>query len=197
MFIDKFNLSLLLVMLLSLGGCASKQTLKLVDPSRAPKLEELQHWQLDARVAIRTPDDSITASLEWQKNDDLFDFLISGPFGVTYAHLVQLEEKATLEIPDHDTFVHYDAKTLLQQALGWDFPIDSLAFWVKGIPSGNPAEIISYNQQGRIEKIQMNFWQIDFSKYQSYQGYNLPKMIKAKHPNMSLKVVAKKWSFYQ
>ena len=187
----------LVVTLSLLTGCAIKPSLKLVDPDRAIPLEKLEHWQLNARVAIRTPEENLTASLEWQKNNQLFDFLISGAFGVTYAHLIQEHDRATLEIPDQDRLVHQDAEALLQQALGWDFPIEALAYWVKGLPSGKPGEVVAYNKKGQIKLIQMGFWQIDFSKYKLYQGYNLPKMIKAEHPNMSIKVVAKNWSFYQ
>jgi len=160
-------------------------------------LTELNHWQLEARVAIQTPQDNVTASLDWQKNGDQFDFLMSGAFGVTYAHLIQEKYQATLDIPDHDTMIHSDSQILLQQALGWDFPIDALSYWVKGLPSGTPGEMVTRDKQNRITKIEMGYWQIDITKYRMFQGYDLPKMIKAQHPNMNIKVVAKKWAFYQ
>ncbi len=195
-----YNLSkpiLLLLSLILVSGCATKPSLKLVDPSRPPALTELNHWQLEARVAIQTPQDNVTASLDWQKNGDQFDFLMSGAFGVTYAHLVQEKSQATLDIPDHDTMIHSDSQILLQQALGWDFPIDALSYWVKGLPSGTPGEMVTRDKQNRITKIEMGYWQIDITKYRMFQGYDWPKMIKAQHPNMNIKVVAKKWAFYQ
>ena len=185
------------LLLIVISGCASKSSLKLIDPNNPPGLTELNHWQLEARVAIQTPEDSITASLDWQKNNREFDFLLSGAFGVTLAHLVQDKRQASLDIPDHDTMIHSDAQILLQQALGWDFPIDALSYWVKGLPSGTPGEIITRDEFGRINAIEMGFWQINITKYRKFQGFDLPKMIKASHPNMSLKVVAKKWAFYQ
>lgn len=194
---QNFRLTLITVIIVAVSGCAGRAPLKLVDPRDALPLAQLEHWELDARVAITTPDDNITASLEWQKNRSLFDFLISGAFGITYAHLVQEKTQATLDIPDHDTMIHQDAEALLQQALGWEFPIEALSFWIKGIPSGSPGEIIIRNQAGQIEQIQLGFWQIDFSKYKYYQGYQLPKMIKAQHPNIRIKVVARNWTFYQ
>ena len=184
-------------LLIFVSGCASNQSLRKIDPARAIPLSDLNHWQLNARVAITTPQDNVTASLNWQKDQSLFDFLLSGAFGVTVAHLIQEEGKATLEIPDTDKLSHYDAEQLLQQTLGWDFPIDALSYWVKGLPSGKPGEQVSYNDKGQISKINLEQWQIDFSKYRLYQGYLLPKMIKATHPKISLKVVAKKWLFLE
>jgi outer membrane lipoprotein LolB len=185
------------LLLIVISGCASKSSFKLIDPNNPPGLTELNHWQLEARVAIQTPEDSITASLDWQKNNREFNFLISGAFGVTLAHLVQDKRQASLDIPDHDTMIHSDAQVLLQQALGWDFPIDALSYWIKGLPSGTPGEIITRDELGKITSIEMGYWQINITKYRKFQGFDLPKMIKASHPNMSLKVVAKKWAFYQ
>lgn len=185
------------LLLIFLSGCASNQSLRKIDPTWAIPLSDLNHWQLNARVAIKTPEDSVTASLDWQKNQSLFDFFLSGAFGVTVAHLIQEENSASLEIPDTDKLLHHDAELLLQQTLGWDFPINALSYWVKGLPSGSPGEQISYNEKGQISKIHLGHWQIDFSKYRLYQGYLLPKMIKATHPKISLKVVAKKWLFLE
>ena len=195
--LTNFRIYVLIVLLIFLSGCAGNPTLRKIDPARAIPLSDLNHWRLNARVAIKTPEDSVTASLDWQKDQSLFDFLLSGAFGVTIAHLVQQENSATLEIPDTEKLTHYDAERLLQQTLGWDFPIDALSYWVKGLPSGKPGEQVQYNEKGQISKINLGPWQIDFSKYRLYQGYLLPKMIKATHPNISLKVVAKKWLFLE
>lgn len=197
MHLNSFRIYAVALLLIFLSGCAGNQKLRKIDPARAIPLSDLNHWQLNARVAITTPQDNVTASLNWQKDQSLFDFLLSGAFGVTVAHLIQEEGRATLEIPDTDKLSHYDAEQLLRRTLGWDFPIDALSYWVKGLPSGKPGEQVSYNEKGQISKITLQQWQIDFSKYRLYQGYLLPKMIKATHPEISLKVVAKKWLFLE
>ncbi len=192
-----FRIYILAVLLIFISSCVSNQSSRKIDPDRTIPLSDLNHWQFNARVSIKTPEDNITASLDWQKNQSLFDFFLSGSFGVTIAHLIQLENSASLEIPDTDKLIHYDAERLLRQTLGWDFPINALSYWVKGLPSGRAGEIISYNDKGQISKISLDQWQIDFSKYRLYQGYLIPKMIKATHPNIRLKVVAKKWLFLE
>lgn len=187
----------LVFLLFSLTGCVSNPSLRAIDPARNIPISDLNHWQFKARVAIKTPEESVTASLEWQKDQSLFDFLLSGSFGVTIAHLTQQDDVATLKIPDTDKLVDRDAGQLLNQTLGWEFPINELSYWIKGLPSGRSGEQINYNDKGQISSIALDEWQIHFSKYRLYQGYSLPKMIKATHPDISLKVVAKKWLFLQ
>ncbi len=160
-------------------------------------LSELHHWHLNARIAINTPTENITASLYWKKKHQQFDFLISGAFGITYAHLIQEKNHASLEIHDKDKLIHTDANQLLQESLGWDFPIHSLSYWVKGLPSGHADEQLSYNKKNQLSKITSGLWQIHFSKYQYFQGYSLPKMIKVNHPDIQLKIVAKQWTFWE
>jgi len=185
------------ILLALLSGCAHKTSFQLLDPNKNIPLGQIEHWQLKARMAIRTPKDNVTASLNWQTDNQSFDFHISGAFGATYAHLVQLENKATLKIPDTELLTHQNAQTLLQNTLGWDFPIDALSYWVKGLPSHDPNEKVQRNKDGQIEQIQLNQWQIDFSSYQIYQGYQLPKKIKATHPQMTIKLVAKSWLLFE
>ncbi len=186
----------LTLIIVLLTGCAGRSP-TLLDPAREIPLKNLQHWQLNARIAITTPSDNATASLKWKKKNSEFDFLVSGPLGVTVAHLVQEKKQAYLSIPDEEKRQHENAHVLLQQSLGWDFPIEALAFWVKGIPSGKAGEQVSYNEKGQIDSISLADWQVDFSKYRRFQGYVVPKMIKAVHPQMSIKVVAKRWQFFE
>jgi outer membrane lipoprotein LolB len=193
------NNKIMLVTLLAflLSACAGKRVNLNSDSVQNIPLSKLQHWQLNARVAIKTPQDALTASLNWQNNNKEFDFLLSGAFGVTYAHLIQKRDSASLKIPDSDKLYHNNAEQLLNQTLGWDFPIKALSYWVKGLPSGQPGERVHHNKQGQLIQINLNQWQIVFSKYKRYQGILLPKMIKATHPDLSLKIVAKKWQFFE
>ena len=185
------------ILLILLSACAHKGHLRKIAPDKNIPLAQLNHWQLKARIAILTPKDNLTASLNWQKNNRLFDFHISGVFGATYAHLIQSKDNATLRIPDTEILTHNDAQTLLQNTLNWKFPINALAYWVKGLPSGEPRELVYRNGLGQINQIQLNDWNIKFSDYRIFQGYHLPKRIKAAHPQMTIKLVAKDWVFLE
>lgn len=185
------NISYLFILsIIFLTGCQTQNIKK-----TSGNLAQQQHWKMKARVAIKTPEDNVTATLDWQKQNSEFDFHLYGLFGVTYAQLIQEKNKAILNLPEDRSYTHSNAQQLLYQSLGWDFPIDALTYWVKGLPSYHSDEQVSRNQQGQIEIIQLNDWTVTFKQYQSYSGYVMPRMIKAIHPQMSLKVVVKDWEF--
>jgi len=185
-----FQLTLLLLISV-LTGCQSG-TLG-VQPQG--QLAEQNHWQMKARVSIRTEEENVAATLDWQKQGIEFDFHIYGTFGVTYAHLIQEPNQAVLKLPDDQIFYHQNAQRLLYQSLGWDFPIDALAYWVKGLPSYQSGEKVTRSPSGDLSQVQLNDWQVEFARYQNYAGYHMPRIIKATHPQMSLKVVVKDWEF--
>lgn len=193
------KITLIGLIALSVVGCVSTPRIKSLQPISAElgiPIESIKHWQLNARIAIKTLDNNGTASLKWQQNDENFDFLVTGAFGVTGVHLIQTEKGASLKIPDHPVLHDRDAQFLLDNSLGWHFPIHALAFWVKGEASGIDGEQIDYYPSGRIKQIQLEQWTINFSKYSRFNGYDLPKRVDVKHPQLALKVLAKKWSFF-
>lgn len=178
--------------LIFIVGCQSRTT---IVPPKDANLAELNHWQIKARVAITTPEDNVTATLDWLKTGEEFNFHIYGTFGVTYANLIQQADQAILKMPDDQIFYHQDAQQLLYQSLGWDFPIDALSFWIKGLPSNQSGELINRNQEGELDEAYLNDWKVEFSRYQFYSGFKMPRIIKATHPQMTLKVVVKDWDF--
>ena len=181
------------ILVVTIGGCSSRQLVS-TEPEIKP-VSEIHQWQIKARVAIRSEKESVAATLEWRKQERDFDFHLFGLFGATYAHLTQKGPLATLKVPDEETFYHYDAEQLLYEALGWDFPVDALSYWVKGLPSNKPGESVSRNQKGQLTNITYNDWKIDFSRFQKYSGYIMPRKITATHPQLTLRIVVKKWNF--
>ncbi len=189
-----YRLISLLIAFCLVSACHTRRDF---DPAGKIDLYQLEHWKIKARVAIKTPKDSVSATLDWENNRDNFDFHLYGTFGTTYAHLIQDGQEAVLKLSEEKTYYHSDAEQLLSQSLGWEFPIDALSYWIKGLPSHKPGESINRQDNGLLSAANLNGWQVNFSRYQNYSGYSMPRIIKAVHPRMSLKLLIKDWTFMQ
>ena len=179
-----------------ISGCQSFLPKPAVQQSAgqgAAQLAQIDHWLLKARVALQTKEDNVTATLDWQKQGQDFDFHLYGLFGATYAHLVQSDDQAKLDLPEDQVFYHQNAEQLLFQSMGWDFPIDALGYWVKGLPSGKAGEEFTRNKKGELSKVVFKDWRVEFFQFSTFSGYSLPKVIRAVHPQMQLKMVVKRW----
>lgn len=188
-----FVLTISLLCCLCLSAC--NRNVPVLNPAGVTDLSQLNHWKIKARIAIKTPEDTVSATLDWKKNDDNFDFHLYGLFGATYAHLVQSEHKASLTLAEDKVFFNSNAENLLSQRLGWNFPLDALSYWIKGLPSNMPGESISRSDNGNIAEAHFNNWNVFFSSYQNYSGYLMPKIIKATHPQLTIKLVINNWLF--
>ncbi|MGX5173299.1 lipoprotein insertase outer membrane protein LolB [Aliikangiella sp. IMCC44653] len=185
-------ISILLMTLLTGCGATKKASLS----ARGHSLAQIKHWQVQARISVITSEDNVAATLDWTTHEQDFDFHVYGTFGITYAHLTQNGHSAKLALPDEQTFYHQDAEQLLYQSLGWDFPLKALSYWIKGLPSNLAGEQVYLNEIGQLKTVALNGWQVEFSRYQDYLGFKMPKMIKAKHPQMKLKIVIRDWEFF-
>lgn len=187
---------LLVGLSLLLGGCQSLQQTSLNRYGPA-QLSQQQHWFIKARVAIQSPEENISATLEWRNTGKDFNFHLYGLLGATYAHLLQENGQATLQLPDDQTYYHQDSSELLSQTLGWEFPMEALSSWIKGLPSGKAGEKITRDKDGQIESIALRDWQVEFSAFERYSGYLMPRKITASHPQLRLKILVKRWDFFQ
>lgn len=183
---------LITILLCCLSACSQYVP---IDPNTKTNLYQLDHWKIKARVAVKNNQESFSATLDWKKAQKKFNFHLYGLFGATYAHLIQNSHDAILRLPDDRTYYHSNAEQLLHQTLGWNFPIDALSYWVKGLPSNKQGESIVRMNNGNLEEAYFNNWQVSFSRYQNYSGYLMPKVIKATHPQMSIKLVIQSWTF--
>jgi outer membrane lipoprotein LolB len=159
------------------------------------QIKAQDHWLLKAKISITTEEDSLQAMLHWQQQQANFDFHVFGTFGITYAHLIQQPEQASLAIQDEPMRYHTNAQALMAESLGWDFPIQALSYWIKGLPAKLEGEQVFRDEFKQIKRVIYKQWQVDFPRYHSYQGYTLPRIIKAKHPQMTLKLAINKWNF--
>lgn len=176
-----------------LTGCQTTQLIN--NQANSPQLIDLDHWKLKARIAIRNEDESVSGTLDWSKSDQDFDFHVYGLLGVTYAHLIQKNNQAVLKLPENQVYHDKNYQQLLHQILNWDFPLEALTFWVKGLPAGLSNEVIKRDSSGQIILITFQDWRIEFSRFRTFSGFSMPKLIKATHPQMSLKILPKKWQF--
>ena len=83
----------------------------------------------------------------------------------------------------------------MDEQLGRHFPIDAISYWVKGMASGKIGEKVTRDEKGQLQAIDFRDRHVSFSRYQDFTGHQMPKLIKAKHPQMMLKIAVRKWNF--
>ena len=159
------------------------------------ELGQLQSWQIQGKLSVRNPRDNITGYLTWEQKNDHFDMFISGPFGRGASRLEGDNHAASLLLPDWPEARHADSpEALMQEHLGWQFPVRDIRYWVKGQPSPNSEHEATYDSYGLMQTLSQHGWEISFSRYQRYGDQWLPGLIKMKGFDYQLILAVNQWT---
>jgi outer membrane lipoprotein LolB len=86
------------------------------------------------------------------------------------------------------------ARAELANRLGFDPPLDSLRYWILGVPEpGHPAQE-SLDSQQRLAALQQDGWQIQYTDYMSVGGEWLPSKMTLQRQGVRLRVVVDGWN---
>jgi outer membrane lipoprotein LolB len=186
----------LLIMLLS--GCATTKYQAInVDEleSAKPSLSELDNWQINAKLGVRTTTDAQSMRILWQQQGEKYQLRLNGPLGFGTAFIVGDSDLA--EIQKGGQLITASPQQLTKQLTGIPLPITALSWWVKGLvsPNHSAATDIRRAQTGLLENFQQAGWQISILSYSQTGPYWTPKKIAGRQGELSFKLVISDWQF--
>lgn len=86
------------------------------------------------------------------------------------------------------------ARAELAKRLGFEPPLDSLRYWIQGVPEpGHPAQETLDSQQ-RLAALQQDGWQINYTDYMPVGGGWLPSKLTVQREGVRLRVVVDGWT---
>lgn len=153
-----------------------------------------QSWNTQGRIAVKTNQKGWNASFNWSQKQDNYDLSIFGPLGSNRISLVGSSQHATL-ITNQKTYESDNAEMLLQQQLGWYIPVDSIYYWIRGLPAPGSARHIVRNAQGQVAVLEQQGWHIEYQSYDQFNGLILPTLIELQNPRASIRIAIHQWMF--
>jgi outer membrane lipoprotein LolB len=196
---------LLLGWLLINAGCASigrpPQTVTLpTDPSAAwtQRLAELtpkDDWQLRGRLSVDNGKEGFSAGLLWRQNGSDYVIELYDPLGRKTAVLTGDETGAKLQTSKGEQAQAANTEALMNRMLGWSAPVESLRYWVLGIPDPGESDkaVVNLDPQGRLATMQQSDWRLEYQKYQDGPAIQLPVRIAASGQTLKIKLLVKEW----
>ena len=90
-----------------------------------------------------------------------------------------------------------DAKMLLREIIGMDFPLDQFAFWLKGQPKDNDDYQVGENHllAAFSHVFDGKTWTADYLSYQANRQPQMPENILLKTYGQTLKIRVDEWKF--
>ncbi|MET4025251.1 outer membrane lipoprotein LolB [Marinobacter sp. MBR-99] len=201
------NLCAALMLLTLLGGCTTIQLEPLPEgmtdqppanwAERSRTLGQFQHWQLSGKLAVRQPSDSGTAVINhWEQQGEYYDLALSSSFlGMGSTNLRGTPGFLELQLANGDTYQSSNPEQLVQAATGWQLPIDSLTWWIRGLPAPDGNFRLLFDDQQRLAIIRQDGWEIRYDRWQAFIDDlpQLPARITALKDDKRVRVVISDW----
>jgi len=174
-----------------LAGCATMRPAIAPAPweQRLPELEHSSAWQLDGRAAVSLGTQGWQASLDWRQRGDSSEVHLAGPFGA--GALVLKATPAGISLNGAPPSEEMAAQ--LRNRLGFELPIDSLRFWLQGIPDPSSAFELTRNKQDRALELTQAGWSIKYDGYMPNNGDLLPARLVLRRADARVRIAVDRW----
>lgn len=164
---------------------------------RAAQLGRFDHWQLQGKLAVRQPSDSGTALINrWTQEGEAYDLALSSSFlGMGRTTLKGVPGFIELTLANGDTYRSADPEALMEAATGWQLPVHSLTWWIRGLPAPEGDFRLLFDTQGKLAMIRQAGWEIRYDRWHesSRSKPALPARITALKEQKRIRVVVSNW----
>ncbi len=191
--------SSLSICMLILSGCASSPSSiapkneKKSFETRKAELKDLKHWVINGGMAVKEGRQGFTASMDWrQYSPSSFSITLAGPLGSGKIKLVKKGSRATLT-DGNKQFSSNNAEQLLKKHTGYYIPIQSLFYWIRGLPSPNLPSTKTFDSFKHVSQLQQQGWTIQYKRFTSFKSFDVPAKLVMQKRNIKVKIVISKW----
>lgn len=150
-----------------------------------------EHWDISGKIGITTPNESVAGFIQWQQDGNDFDIFVSGPLSVGSTHIQGNAASISLT-REGKTVEGINPQQLIYDELGWFFPIENLAFWLKGKAAPYSPAKKHFTDNKRLRSLQQDTWQVEYLRYDDY--HQLPQRIRISQGQWKFLIVIKHWN---
>lgn len=192
---------LFFITLISTSACTTVPDQPLGDPDlaweeRQISLKQIEQWRLSGRIGIDTGLEYWDLDMVWKQSGDDYQIFLKGPFGAGKVVLTGNSHGVVLKDSEDNSYYSDRPETLLYEITGVLMPVEGIRYWIVGLPMPSADGISpSLDEQGRLDKIEQDKWQVDFRRYAQVNGMQLPKKIFIEKPEQEIdvRVIVDRW----
>lgn len=190
-----------LLLLTVLTACSSIPPSTLDDSGRErlyqakrQQLAGFDQWALEGRLAIRNSEDGGSGTFSWSNSsgDSRMDF--HGALGRGAWRLLAGQGAARLELADGTVHHAMSVNELVRLQLGWEIPVDSLSWWVRGLAAPGASPERTMDENGNLLELHQDGWTVEYGKYRAFDGISLPVKVNAHQAGWRVKLAVRDWS---
>ena len=157
--------------------------------SRAAMLRfsELERWSFEGRLAFKGKNDSWSANISWEHSSEVEKIKLSGPLGQGSVVILLAGDGVTIDRGGGDVKSSAQAEEFINQQLGMIVPVQSLRYWVTGLPE--PSCSYKDTDVGFIQ----SGWLNEYKQMRSVNDRAMPYKMTVMNSQVKLKLIIDHW----
>lgn len=190
---------LILGLIAGLAGCTSlapkaPPQAALSWQERQTILNRLQSWQLNGKIAVQTPQDSGSATVDWMQSNSRYAVSLYGPLGTNGLKLSGQPGSVTLVMSDGKRYTANNPDELLAKRWGFHLPVSYLHYWIRGLPVPSLPSNSQFDASHRLVSLTQQGWQVQFLSYMSNGIIDLPEKLVITSSSLKVKIIVYRWN---
>lgn len=161
--------------------------------SRLNQLRQFEDWSLEGRLAVSDGEDGGSGHFNWREQADGSRMDFHGAMGRGAWRLLSDGQGAVLEMADGARFQADSVDELVRARLGWEIPVDTLAWWVRGLAAPGEIQLRVLDDEGHLDTLHQRDWAIEFGNYRQFGDLQLPVKMTARQEEKSVKLAIRRW----
>lgn len=161
--------------------------------TRRAELQQRDHFDLSGRIAVAAAQEGFNAKLRWKQQGERANVALDGPLGVGGVRINSSGSSLDVVTSRGERLDSTAARQEITARLGFDPPLQSLRFWVQGVPDpSSPADVVLDDSQ-RLASLRQDGWQIDYTMYSAVKGKWLPSRMTLRRDDVRVKLLVESW----
>jgi len=188
------------VLVFTIASCRTVPTVHEPAPSgsawdlRRPELQARDKFELKGRVAVAAGSEGFNAHLRWTQDGKQTRMSLDGPLGAGGVQVTSDGSSLSIVTSRGDRLDNDAARAELAGRLGFDPPLESLRYWILGVPEPRHPAQESLDSLQRLSSLQQDGWQIQYTDYMSVGGEWLPAKLTLQRQGVRLRLIVDGWS---
>lgn len=162
---------------------------------RTASLTALDGWTLRGRGALSAGGRGWNGGVHWAQCADAFDLRFIAPLGAGTLRISGLPGAMRVRGTDGTDFHAADLEADLEHLLGARLPVESLRWWVVGVPAPDAAHLaLDLDAAGRAMRFEQAGWAVSYPRYTTHAGIEVPALVVAERDDTRVRVVLDDWA---
>jgi outer membrane lipoprotein LolB len=161
---------------------------------RKAQTATISSWSLTGAMSAKNAKKAWSASVNWQQQgSNHYQMRLMGPLGGGTV-LIERQGGAVTYKDGPKTATSSNSDELLLQQTGVRLPVNSLYYWVRGLPAPGSVQTTKYDEFNHLKMLKQNGYTINYETYTATSKGDLPCKMLLVGNGVTIKFVIKNWN---